>query len=289
MSDAPEHIWTHEDENRRRWFFKAQCGPQASLTTTKYVRADIAAARIAALEAERDEALRRRDAWRAKAEGYDAVRLALREKVGAPWPQKLSRLMWAGIAADEKKRADDAEAEVAKLNVAIKRLAGAALTLRAATLAEVRHIKDMDRANYIAPSVIEGEREANAILSAEIERLEAKVADLQDAFDAHEVDVSIGNGNLWRFWQRKAKETVEKNIALRADVAVAYARGVQVKRESLIKALEGVHIEDGTIAAFNRIVDKVMAALEPADTSEYARGLEDAAQDRADKNCSKFQ
>ena len=52
MSDAPEHIWTHEDENRRRWFFKAQCGPQASLTTTKYVRADIAAARIAALGAE---------------------------------------------------------------------------------------------------------------------------------------------------------------------------------------------------------------------------------------------
>jgi hypothetical protein len=52
MSDAPEHIWTHEDENRRRWFFKAQCMPQASLTTTKYVRADIAAARIAALGAE---------------------------------------------------------------------------------------------------------------------------------------------------------------------------------------------------------------------------------------------
>ena len=73
------------------------------------------AARIAELEAERDEARRRRDAWRAKAEGFDEVRLALREKVGSPWPPQLSRALWAGIAFDQKKRADDAEAEVARL------------------------------------------------------------------------------------------------------------------------------------------------------------------------------
>jgi hypothetical protein len=135
MSDAPEHIWTHEDENRRRWFFKAQCMPQASLTTTKYVRADIAAARIAALEAE--------------------------------------------------------------------------------------------------------------------------VADLR-----LELDVT-----------QSALRTSVSNVMERRLPEAAYARGVQVKRASLMKALEGVHIEDGTIAAFNRIVDKVMAYLEPADTSEYARGL----------------
>ncbi|SHE78690.1 hypothetical protein SAMN05444339_10260 [Loktanella atrilutea] len=69
----------------------------------------------ARLLTERDEAYRRRDAWRAKAEGYDDVRLALREKVGAPWPPNLSRLMWAGLAADEKKRADDAGAENTRL------------------------------------------------------------------------------------------------------------------------------------------------------------------------------
>lgn len=63
---------------------------------------------------ERDEAIRRRDAWKVKAEGYDAVRKALREKVGAPWPPNLSRALWAGLAADEKKRADDAEAKLAK-------------------------------------------------------------------------------------------------------------------------------------------------------------------------------
>ena len=73
-------------------------------------------AEIARLKAERDEALRRRDGWRAKAEGYDAVRLALREKVGTPWPPHMSRLLWAGIAADEKKRADDAASEIARLH-----------------------------------------------------------------------------------------------------------------------------------------------------------------------------
>ena len=76
-------------------------------------------AEIARLKAERDEAQRRRDEWRAKAEGYDAVRLALREKVGAPWPPHMSRLLWAGIAADEKKRADDAASEVARLRAAL--------------------------------------------------------------------------------------------------------------------------------------------------------------------------
>jgi len=76
---------------------------------------DAAEVRIAELEAERDEARRRRDEWRKKAEGYDEVRQALREKVGTPWPPHLSRVLWAGIAADEKKRADDAEAREKRL------------------------------------------------------------------------------------------------------------------------------------------------------------------------------
>ena len=76
-----------------------------------HVILDEAAARIRSLEAQRDEAQRRRDAWRKKAEGYDAVCLALREKVGSPWPPHMSRLLWAGIAAAEKTRADRAEAQ----------------------------------------------------------------------------------------------------------------------------------------------------------------------------------
>lgn len=78
------------------------------------------------LEQERDEAIRRRDAWKAKAEGYDAVRKALREKVGAPWPPNLSRALWAGIAADEKKRADDAEAKLEELRQALLWCSGSA-------------------------------------------------------------------------------------------------------------------------------------------------------------------
>lgn len=75
-------------------------------------------ARIEELEADLAEMTRRRDAWKAKAEGYDEVRLALREKVGAPWPPNMSRLLWAGIAADEKKRAELAEAKLAEVEAA---------------------------------------------------------------------------------------------------------------------------------------------------------------------------
>ena len=76
--------------------------------------ATLARASAEAAEDKLAEMTRRRDEWRKKAEGYDAVRLALREKVGTPPPISLSRLMWAGVAADEKKRADDAEAALAK-------------------------------------------------------------------------------------------------------------------------------------------------------------------------------
>jgi hypothetical protein len=86
-----------------------------------WVRADDVAARIAELEAEVSEARRRRDEWRKKAEGYDEVRLALREKVGEPWPPHMSRVLWAGIAADWRKRAEDAEAEVARLRNLLER------------------------------------------------------------------------------------------------------------------------------------------------------------------------
>ncbi|MGV8955024.1 MAG: hypothetical protein ACOH2M_28260 [Cypionkella sp.] len=83
------------------------------------------------------EITRRRDEWKAKCEGYEVIRLALREKVGAPWPPNMSRVLWAGIAADEKKRADDAEATIAdmsaRLSAALERAEAAE-----AALAEVR-------------------------------------------------------------------------------------------------------------------------------------------------------
>jgi hypothetical protein len=85
-------------------------------------------------------------------------------------------LALASFAERMLDRAEKAEAEVERLQSAIKRQAGAAATLRQITLAEVKNFTEMDRSNYIAPAVIEGEREANALLSAEIERLEAQLA-----------------------------------------------------------------------------------------------------------------
>ncbi len=73
------------------------------------------AAEIERLQAQLAEMTRRRDEWQKKADGFDEIRLALREKVGRPWPPSLSRALWAGIAADEKKRADDAGVRVAEL------------------------------------------------------------------------------------------------------------------------------------------------------------------------------
>jgi hypothetical protein len=71
--------------------------------------------RIDDLEASLSEMTRRRDEWRKKSDGYDDVRIALREKVGAPWPPNLSRLLWAGIAADQKKTADDLRAALREI------------------------------------------------------------------------------------------------------------------------------------------------------------------------------
>jgi hypothetical protein len=110
--NAPELINCRIDESLTdTGEFLGTCWRDPSASTLPYVPADLHRAEVEALRAELAEMTRRRDEWRKKAEGYDAVRLALREKVGTPWPPHLSRVLWAGIAADEKKRADDAEAD----------------------------------------------------------------------------------------------------------------------------------------------------------------------------------
>ena len=62
------------------------------------------------------------------------------------------------------------------LEAAIKRQSGAAATLRAITLAEVQDLKDMDRSEYNAAKTLDSERDANAILTAQVEALEAALA-----------------------------------------------------------------------------------------------------------------
>ena len=82
-------------------------------------RIEALTAEVARSQADLTEARRRRDEWMAKAQGFEEIRLALREKVGSPWPPHMSRLLWAGIAADQKARADEAEAEVARLQAGL--------------------------------------------------------------------------------------------------------------------------------------------------------------------------
>lgn len=65
-------------------------------------------------------------------------------------------------------------AENEALRMAIKRQSGAARTLRDHTLAEVQHLKDADRSEYFASKSLDGEREANALLTEENDALRAE-------------------------------------------------------------------------------------------------------------------
>lgn len=112
ISDAPKQIWV--DLTQIIMGYEADPS-KACADDTAYILAAEHERIVAEKDAEVAEMTRRRNEWRKKAEGYDAVRLALREKVGSPWPPHMSRILWAGIAADEKKRADDADAEIARL------------------------------------------------------------------------------------------------------------------------------------------------------------------------------
>ena len=64
--------------------------------------------------------------------------------------------------------------EVDRLNAAIVRQAGAAKTLRESTLAEVQHLKDMDRSEYHAAASLDSERLANGIMTDENDKLRAE-------------------------------------------------------------------------------------------------------------------
>ena len=87
--------------------------PQACFPGTpgaaEYVRADLADAALAAseerarrAEEERDEARRRRDAWKARASGYEEMRAALAEKAKDVPVMNFSRLMLIALLKDER-------------------------------------------------------------------------------------------------------------------------------------------------------------------------------------------
>jgi hypothetical protein len=65
--------------------------------------AKVAADLIETLKAERNEAIRRRDAWKAKAEGYDEMAAAVRSKIKSE-PATLSRVLLRGALAEIEAR-----------------------------------------------------------------------------------------------------------------------------------------------------------------------------------------
>jgi len=73
----------------------------------------------------------------------------------------------------------DQAAEIEKLKAAITRQAGASKTLRKLTLDEVLHLKDKDRSEYAATKTVNSEREANAILTDEVETQAAEIERLR--------------------------------------------------------------------------------------------------------------
>lgn len=84
---------------------------------------------------------------------------------------------WLGLC-------EDAADRIEALEAAIKRQAGAARTLRAHTLAEVQHLKETDRSEYNAAKSLDSEREANEILTAEVEALATHLAQRDAALKA---------------------------------------------------------------------------------------------------------
>jgi len=104
----------------------------------------------------------------------DLAKTIAQDALGISWwnTESAARRVAEKAAEREQYLTDERDA----LRAAIKRQAGAAKTLRQLTLDEVQHLKDADRTNHIAPSVIQGEREANAILSADNEALRAQLA-----------------------------------------------------------------------------------------------------------------
>lgn len=75
----------------------------------------------------------------------------------------------------------EAAAEIERLKSAIKIQASAARALQVSTMQTVAHLEKKDRSEYQAAATLESEREANAMLTEEIERLRALNAEMEGA------------------------------------------------------------------------------------------------------------
>jgi hypothetical protein len=111
MSDMPERIWV--DNFRDTDDGKVFSGGELPLSRggVEYVLAS----RLAEVEAERDEALRRRDAWKARAEGHVEIVNALRAKTAGKDSRTLGRALLGAAKMEAEARADALQREVEAL------------------------------------------------------------------------------------------------------------------------------------------------------------------------------
>ena len=99
-------------------------------------------------------------------------------RLACPYPkdedvEEVTLPVWViSLTTEAADRIEELEKRNASLEAAIKRQASAARTLRECTLAEVRHLSDMDRSEYFAAQTVDSERDANAMLTDRIEELE---------------------------------------------------------------------------------------------------------------------
>ena len=120
---------------------------------------------------------------------------------------------------------DAKDKRIEELEAAIKRQAGAAKTLRNATLAEVQHIRDNERKEYAAIRTLDSERDANAILTDENDALKARITELEAERD------------------RQYDQNCEQIIRI-AELEAKLAKAEMFIKEISFRAMSSEHDED---------------------------------------------
>ena len=107
--------------------------------------------------------------------------------------------------------------------------------------------------------------------------LQKKLAELEAANDAAEKSYRISdNGNLWRFWSDKARETSSKFDALKKRAEAAEARFIE-QRDSLVSVTKKLAKTEAKMAGEYRRTD-LPATDEQAFANEKVKALVEALQ-----------
>lgn len=117
MTKAPETIWIDDEPYEKHWHVGSPpSADRYAHFVGAYTRTDL----FTAMQAERDEARRRRDEWRKKAEGFDALQSAVRQGIDEAGDRNLSRVFLRGALVVSEKERDAAIARAEKAEAATR-------------------------------------------------------------------------------------------------------------------------------------------------------------------------